>query len=305
MSWMPSNDPILGDPQTCDALELVIVPRTRDLGDGFAVRRALPHGRRQMVGPFIFFDHFGPVQFIAGQGMDVRPHPHIGLATVTYLFDGSIMHRDSEGHIQEIRPGAMNLMTAGRGIAHSERTPDVQRANGQKMLGLQSWVALPAGHEEIAPSFQHYDATRLPTVQDNGIRARVIAGSAFGASSPVETVSDWFYVEVNLDAGMSAPLDADHEERAIYVVDGEVEIAGERYEGPRLLIFRPGDRITVKAARPTRMMFLGGTALEGPRYIWWNFVSSSRERIEQAKQDWKTGRFAHVPEETEFIPLPE
>jgi redox-sensitive bicupin YhaK (pirin superfamily) len=305
MSWMPSNDPILGDPQTCDALELVIVPRTRDLGDGFAVRRALPHGKRQMVGPFIFFDHFGPVQFIAGQGMDVRPHPHIGLATVTYLFDGSIMHRDSEGHIQEIRPGAMNLMTAGRGIAHSERTPDVERANGQKMLGLQSWVALPAGREEIAPSFQHYDAASLPIVQDNGIRARIIAGSAFGAASPVETVSDWFYVEVNLDAGMSAPLDADHEERAIYVVDGEVEIASERYEGPRLLIFRPGDRITVKAVRPTRMMFLGGTALEGPRYIWWNFVSSSRERIEQAKQDWKTGRFAHVPEETEFIPLPE
>lgn len=305
MSWMPSNDPILGDPQTCDALELVIVPRTRDLGDGFAVRRALPHGKRQMVGPFIFFDHFGPVQFIAGQGMDVRPHPHIGLATVTYLFDGSIMHRDSEGHIQEIRPGAMNLMTAGRGIAHSERTPDVERANGQKMLGLQSWVALPAGREEIAPSFQHYDAASLPTVQDNGIRARIIAGSAFGTSSPVETVSDWFYVEVNLEAGLSAPLDADHEERAIYIVDGEVEIAGERYEGPRLLIFRPGDRITVKAVQPTRMMFLGGTALEGPRYIWWNFVSSSRERIEQAKQDWKTGRFAHVPEETEFIPLPE
>lgn len=305
MSWMPSNDPILGDPQTCDALELVIVPRTRDLGDGFAVRRALPHGRKQMVGPFIFFDHFGPVQFIAGQGMDVRPHPHIGLATVTYLFDGSIMHRDSEGHIQEIRPGAMNLMTAGRGIAHSERTPDVERANGQKMLGLQSWVALPAGREEIAPSFQHYDAASLPVLQDSGARARIIAGSAFGVSSPVETVSDWFYVEVNLEAGTSAPLDADHEERAIYVVDGEVEIAGERYEGPRLLIFRPGDRITVKATRPTRMMFLGGTALEGPRYIWWNFVSSSRERIEQAKQDWKTGRFAHVPEETEFIPLPE
>ncbi|MBN8968039.1 MAG: pirin family protein [Rhizobiales bacterium] len=305
MSWMPSNDPILGDPQTCDALELVIVPRTRDLGDGFAVRRALPHGRKQMVGPFIFFDHFGPVQFIAGQGMDVRPHPHIGLATVTYLFDGSIMHRDSEGHIQEIRPGAMNLMTAGRGIAHSERTPDVERANGQRMLGLQSWVALPAGREEIAPSFQHYDAASLPVVQDSGARARIIAGSAFGVSSPVETVSDWFYVEVNLEAGTSAPLDADHEERAIYVVDGEVEIAGERYEGPRLLIFRPGDRITVRAARPTRMMFLGGTALEGPRYIWWNFVSSSRERIEQAKQDWKTGRFADVPEETEFIPLPE
>ena len=165
MSWLPSNDPVLGDPKSCDALELVIVPRTRDLGDGFEVRRALPHGKRQMVGPFIFFDHFGPVQFVSGKGMDVRPHPHIGLATVTYLFDGSIMHRDSEGNIQEIQPGAMNLMTAGRGIAHSERTPDVQRRDGQKMLGLQSWIALPAGSEEIAPSFQHYAAADLPTVQ--------------------------------------------------------------------------------------------------------------------------------------------
>lgn len=305
MSWMPSNDPILGDPQSCDALELVIVPRTRDLGDGFAVRRALPHGKRQMVGPFIFFDHFGPVQFIAGQGMDVRPHPHIGLATVTYLFDGSIMHRDSEGNIQEIKPGAMNLMTAGRGIAHSERTPDVPRANGQTMLGLQSWIALPMDREEIAPSFQHYSADSLPLVSDTGLSARIIAGQAFGASSPVDQTSEWFYAEVNLDAGSRAPLDADHEERAIYVVEGEIEIAHERYEAPRLLIFRPGDRITITAIKPTKMMFLGGTALEGPRYIWWNFVSSSRERIEQAKQDWKSGRFAHVPDETEFIPLPE
>jgi redox-sensitive bicupin YhaK (pirin superfamily) len=302
---MPSNDPILGDPQSCDALELIIVPRTRDIGDGFAVRRALPHGRRQMVGPFIFFDHFGPVQFVAGHGMDVRPHPHIGLATVTYLFDGSIMHRDSEGHIQEIKPGAMNLMTAGRGIAHSERTPEVERAAGQSMLGLQSWIALPAGREEIAPSFQHFSADTLPTVQDTGFKARVIAGSSFGVASPVDRVSEWFYVEVTLDAGAAVPLDADHEERAIYVVDGEIEIAGERFEGPRLLIFRPGDRITVRATRPARMMFLGGAALEGPRHIWWNFVSSSKERIEQAKADWKAGRFAAVPEETEFIPLPE
>lgn len=305
MSWMPSNDPILGDPQSCDALELVIVPRTRDLGDGFAVRRALPHGKRQMVGPFIFFDHFGPVQFIAGQGMDVRPHPHIGLATVTYLFDGSIMHRDSEGHIQEIKPGAMNLMTAGRGIAHSERTPDVPRATGQRMLGLQSWIALPQDREEIAPSFQHYGADRLPLVSDTGLTARVIAGQAFGATSPVDRTSEWFYAEVDLAAGSRAPLDADHEERAVYLVEGEVEIAHERYAAPRLLIFRPGDRITILAVSPTKMMFLGGTALEGPRYIWWNFVSSSRERIEQAKQDWKSGRFAHVPDETEFIPLPE
>ncbi|MBX9711508.1 MAG: pirin family protein [Xanthobacteraceae bacterium] len=305
MSWMPSNDPILGDAPSCDGLELVIVPRTRDLGDGFQVRRALPHGKRQMVGPFIFFDHFGPMQFLAGKGMDVRPHPHIGLATVTYLFDGSIMHRDSEGNIQEIQPGAMNLMTAGRGIAHSERTPDVQRANGQSMLGLQSWIALPVAREEITPSFQHYGASSLPVVQDKGFKARVIAGSAFGASSPVDMVSEWFYVEVTLETGMSAPLDTDHEERAVYVVDGEIDVAGDKFEGPRLLIFRPGDRITIKAVTPVRMMFLGGTALEGPRYIWWNFVSSSRERIEQAKEDWKTGRFAHVPNEHEFIPLPE
>jgi len=304
MSWLPASDPALGE-HGCDALDLVIVPRVRDLGDGFNVRRALPHGRRQMVGPFIFFDHFGPVQFIAGTGMDVRPHPHIGLATVTYLFDGHIMHRDSEGHIQEIRPGAMNLMTAGRGIAHSERTPDLDRAAGQQMLGLQSWIALPAGREEIDPSFQHFDAMRLPTVKDTGLSARVIAGSAFGAASPVEMISPWFYVEVSLEAGYTAPLDADHEERAIYLVDGTVEIAGDRFEGPQLLIFRPGDRITVRAATPARMMFLGGTALEGPRHIWWNFVSSSRERIEQAKADWKAGRFPAVPGEHEFIPLPE
>jgi len=235
----------------------------------------------------------------------VRPHPHIGLATVTYLFDGSIMHRDSEGNVQEIQPGAMNLMTAGRGIAHSERTPDVQRANGQKMLGLQSWIALPKDREEIAPTFQHYGADSLPSVKDTGFTARVIAGSSFGVASKVDMVSPWFYAEVSLDEGKSVPLDADHEERAIYVVDGEVEIAGDRYEGPRMLIFRPGDRITVRATRPTRMMFLGGTALEGPRYVWWNFVSSSKERIEQAKEDWKSGRFEAVPNETEFIPLPE
>ena len=302
---MPSNDPILGDAPSCDALELMIVPRTRDLGDGFQVRRALPHGKRQMVGPFIFFDHFGPVHFVAGKGMDVRPHPHIGLATVTYLFDGSIMHRDSEGNIQEIQPGAMNLMTAGRGIAHSERTPDVERASGQSMLGLQSWIALPKGREEIAPSFQHYGAATLPTVQDKGFSAKIIAGKSFGVASKVEMVSDWFYVEVALDADMSAPLDADHEERAIYLVDGEVEIAGDKFTAPQLLIFRPGDRITVKALRKTRMMFLGGSALEGPRHIWWNFVSSSKERIEQSKADWKAGRFEHVPGEHEFIPLPE
>jgi redox-sensitive bicupin YhaK (pirin superfamily) len=308
MSWMPDQDPVLGDKQSCDALELVIVPRARDLG-GFEVRRALPHGKRQMVGPFIFFDQMGPVQFVAGHGIDVRPHPHIGLATVTYLFDGRVMHRDSEGNAMEITPGAMNLMTAGRGIAHSERTPGDARQSGQHMFGIQSWIALPATKEEIDPAFEHFDAASLPFVEDRGVQARIIAGSAFGRTSPVGMLSDWLYAEVLLEPGASAPLDPGHEERAIYVVEGEVEIAGETFEGPRLLIFRPGDRIAARAKsdanRPARLMFLGGTAMEGPRYIWWNFVSSRRERIEQAKEDWKTGRFAPVPGETEFIPLPE
>ena len=305
MSWMPSTDPVLGDKRSCDALELVIVPRVRDLGDGFSVRRALPHGKRQMVGPFIFFDQMGPVQFLAGQGLDVRPHPHIGLATVTYLFDGRVMHRDSEGNAFEITPGAMNLMTAGRGIAHSERSPPGARKGAEGMFGIQSWIALPQAHEETAPSFQHFDAGSLPLIEDGGVRARVIAGSAFGKTSPVGMLSQWLYAEVVLAPGASAPLDPDQEERAIYVAEGEVDIAGETFEGPRLLIFRPGDRITVRALRRTRLMFLGGAALEGPRYIWWNFVSSRKERIEQAKEDWKTGRFAPVPNETEFIPLPE
>jgi len=305
MSWLPSNDPVLGDRHSCDALELIIVPRVRDLGDGFSVRRALPHGRRQMVGPFIFFDQMGPVQLMNGQGMDVRPHPHIGLATVTYLFDGRVMHRDSEGNALEITPGAMNLMTAGRGIAHSERSPATARQGAEGMYGIQSWIALPQAHEETDPSFQHFDAASLPVIEDNGVWARVIAGSAFGKTSPVGMLSDWLYAEVVLEAGASAPLDPDTEERAVYVVEGEVDVAGELFEGPRLLIFRPGDRITVKATRRARLMFLGGAALEGPRYIWWNFVSSRRERIEEAKEDWKTGRFAPVPGETEFIPLPE
>jgi redox-sensitive bicupin YhaK (pirin superfamily) len=304
MSWMPSSDPVLGDPRSCDALDLVIVPRVRDLG-GFEVRRALPHGRRQMVGPFIFFDQMGPVQFVAGQGIDVRPHPHIGLATVTYLFDGRVMHRDSEGNALEIAPGAMNLMTAGRGIVHSERTPGQTRADGGAMFGIQSWIALPEAQEEIDPSFQHFAAADLPVIEAEGVSARVIAGSAFGKTSPVDTISDWLYAEVMLADGASAPLDPDHEERAVYVVEGSVDVAGDRFEGPRLLIFRPGDRITVKAIGPARVMFLGGTAMAGPRYIWWNFVSSRKERIEQAKQEWKSGRFDPVPGETEFIPLPE
>jgi redox-sensitive bicupin YhaK (pirin superfamily) len=304
MSWQPTTDPILGDKHSCDALELVIVPRVRDLG-GFQVRRALPHGKRQMVGPFIFFDQMGPVQLVAGQGMDVRPHPHIGLATVTYIFEGRVTHRDSEGNVIEIAPGEMNLMTAGRGIAHSERTPDAVRKSGGGMYGIQSWIALPADAEEIAPSFQHFGLADLPVVNDHGVEARVIAGSAFGKRSAVGMQSEWFYAEVLLEPGATVPLDPDYEERAIYLVEGEVEIAGDTFEGARLLVFRPGDRITVRANTRARMMFLGGSTMEGPRYIWWNFVSSRKERIEEAKEDWRSGRFAPVPGETEFIPLPE
>ena len=304
MSWLPGQDPVLGDKRSCDALDLVIVPRARDIG-GFEVRRALPHARRQMVGPFIFFDQMGPAQFLAGRGIDVRPHPHIGLATVTYLFDGRVMHRDSVGNALEISPGAMNLMTAGRGIAHSERTPVARRQGGGALFGIQSWIALPAAHEETDPGFQHFDVASLPTVADGGLWARVIAGSAFGVASPVGRLSDWLYAEVVLDAGAAAPLDADTEERAIYVAEGEVDIAGDRFAAPSLLVFRPGDAITVRAVRRCRLMLLGGAAIDGPRYIWWNFVSSRKERIEDAKADWKSGRFPPVPGESEFIPLPE
>jgi redox-sensitive bicupin YhaK (pirin superfamily) len=304
MSWMPDKEPEPGDRKSCDALEFAIVPRARDIGN-FEVRRALPQAKRMMVGPFIFLDQMGPAAMPAGIGMDVRPHPHIGLSTVTYLFEGAIMHRDSEGNALEILPGAMNLMTAGSGIAHSERTPDARRASGQRLSGMQSWIALPKALEETEPGFQHYPADSLPVVTDDGMTARVIAGDMFGKRSPVKTLSDWFYADVTLEAGKRVPLDTDYEERAIYVADGAVEIAGETFGGPQLLIFRPGDRITVKAAAKTRMMLLGGAALEGPRHIWWNFVSSSRDRIEQAKEDWVQKRFKPVPGETEFIPLPE
>ena len=272
---------------------------------GFQVRRALPNRQRQMVGPFIFLDQIGPAQFAVGQGIDVRPHPHIGLATVTYLFEGSLMHRDSEGNQIEISPGAMNLKTAGRGISHSERTPATARSGTSQLSGLQSWLALPKSHEESPPSFQRFTAQELPIVEDSGLFARVIAGSAFGKRSPVATASEWLYAEVMLDAGASAPLDPDQEERGIYLAEGSIRIANDLFEAPQLLIFKPGDTITVTAVTQARMMFLGGAGIDGPRYIWWNFVSSSQERIEQAKADWKADRFGRVPGETEFIPLPE
>jgi redox-sensitive bicupin YhaK (pirin superfamily) len=304
MSFFPAKDPEPGDAHSCDAIELVIVPRTADLG-GFTVRRALPSTRRRMVGPFIFFDHMGPAEFRAGAGVDVRPHPHIGLATVTYLFEGEIVHRDSLGSAVPIVPGDVNWMTAGRGIAHSERTSPDHRAGGEHLHGLQCWVALPAGDEEMAPAFHHHTGDKLPVVSGEGKTVRVVAGKLLGATSPVVTLSDTFFADVSMQAGAHLPLDADYEERAIYIVSGEIEIAGDRFAEGRLLVFKPGDRITVKAARDSRIVCLGGATADGPRHIWWNFVSSRKDRIEEAKADWKAGRFAIVPGETEFIPLPE
>jgi redox-sensitive bicupin YhaK (pirin superfamily) len=305
MSWLTHNDPVPGDAKSCDAIEDVIVPRARDLG-GFEVRRALPSAKRQMVGPFIFFDQMGPAQFLSGQGIDVRPHPHIGLATVTYLFDGEITHRDSLGSALSIRPGEVNLMTAGKGIVHSERTGAEPRANGQNLFGIQSWMALPKSHEESQPAFAHFDTSDLPRFDGEGKRVRLIMGSLYGARSPAPYPQPCFYAEAVLAPGAVLPLDPDYDERAIYIASGRVDIAGQTFEPGQLLVFKPGDRISILAETNARLMLLGGEPMDGPRFIWWNFVSSSKERIAAAKNDRREGRFDIVPgDESEFIPLPE
>ncbi len=259
-----------------------------------------------MVGPFIFFDHFGPAEFKAGAGIDVRPHPHIGLATVTYLFDGEIVHRDSLGTAAAIKPGEVNWMTAGRGIVHSERTGMELRTTGSPIHGLQMWVALPQAREEMEAAFAHHETAEFPIVEDDGKTVRVVVGSLYGVTSPVPVVHETFFGDVHLKAGSQLPLDPGHEERALYVIDGVVDIAGDRFEPGRLLVFKPGDRIDVTALHDAHVVILGGAPMDGPRHIWWNFVSSRRERIEQAKADWKAGHFAKVPgDEIEFIPLPE
>ena len=286
-------------------LETMIVARTGDIG-GFEVRRALPSVKRRMVGPFVFLDQMGPAEFLIGHGLDVRPHPHIGLATVTYLFEGEIMHRDSLGTVQAIRPGAVNWMTAGSGIAHSERTAPELRAQGFNLFGIQAWVALPSNAEETAPAFVHYPAAKLPIIQAEGKTVRVIAGSLYGQASPVETPTATFYADAALEAGARIPLPADHEERAVYVAQGKIDIAGDSFEEGQLLVFRPGDEITITALEAARIMLLGGEPMDGPRHIWWNFVSSSQDRIAAAKADWKAKRFEPVPHDVEeFIPLPE
>jgi redox-sensitive bicupin YhaK (pirin superfamily) len=299
MSWNPEG-----------MIETVIVPRARDLG-GFEVRRALPSTERQMVGPFIFFDQAGPAEFISGKGVDVRPHPHIGLATVTYLYRGEFQHRDSLGTNQMIYPGEVNWMVAGNGVTHSERTSIETRKNPHSLFGIQTWVALPEDQEDAAASFEHHDKTALPVIADSRAEVTLILGRAYGSVAPAKVFSDMFYADVVLAAGASLPMPDDHEDRGAYVLEGDIGVAGDRFEAGRMLVFRPGDGISVKAGpRGARLMLLGGETLGGPRHIWWNFVASSKEKIDSAKEawakgDWAHGRFQLPPGDTaEFIPLP-
>jgi redox-sensitive bicupin YhaK (pirin superfamily) len=283
----------------------VIEGRPRDLG-GFSVRRVLPAGGLQTVGPFIFFDHMGPAVFAPGSGVDVRPHPHIGLATVTYLYAGEFMHRDSLGMAQLIRPGDVNWMVAGRGIVHSERTPPNARlAGGAPIHGIQTWIALPRQHEEAEPAFEHHPSRTLPEIRLPGALLRLIAGTAFGQQAPASVFSPMFYLDATLDAGATVNLPTQYEERAAYVAEGEIEVEGSRYGPGQMVVFAAGPTAAVRATMPSRAMLLGGAPLDGPRYIWWNFVSSSRERIERAKLDWQQGGFEPVPGDEERIPLPE
>ena len=316
MSWNPLLDRDIPDiphsgRTSQDLIETIIVPRARDIG-GFEVRRALPAAKRQMVGPFIFFDHMGPVEFLTGQGIDVRPHPHIGLATVTYLFQGEFQHRDSLGSNQMIYPGDVNWMIAGRGVTHSERTSAQTRAKPNTLAGIQTWVALPESTEDSAPAFEHVGKSQLPLLEGEGKRVRLIVGRAYGAQTPVQTFTDMFYADADLLPHATLPMPDDHEDRGFYIFDGSVTIAGDVFEAGRMVVFRPGDRITIRAGENgARLLLLGGATLGGPRYIWWNFVASSRERIEAAKAAWRAGDWANGPfrlppgDESEFVPAPE
>ena len=305
MSWHPCPDPVPGDAASVDAIRTVITPRAVDLGE-MEVRRALPSKAGQMVGPFIFFDQMGPAEFLTDEGIDVRPHPHINLATLTYLFEGEIRHRDSLGTDMAITPGAVNWMRAGKGIVHSERTSDEKKASGQRLFGLQTWLASPADAEECAPDFIHYGADDLPVLDDEGIAMRLIAGQAHGLRSPLKPMSETLYADVTLAREARFPVEPGYVERAIYTVGGEIEVTGQTYVPGQLLILYPGEAVTVTAASDARFVVCGGEPMDGPRYIWWNFVSSRRDRIEQAQEEWRQGRFDSVPgDEAEFIPLPE
>ncbi|KAF1709318.1 hypothetical protein CSC70_10945 [Pseudoxanthomonas kalamensis DSM 18571] len=286
-------------------MTLIIPPRIHDLGDGFEVRRAVPTLQARSVGPFVFVDHMGPAEFAAGRGVDVRPHPHIGLATVTYLWSGSMHHRDTLGSDQVILPGDVNWMTAGRGIAHSERTPATARGHAHDLHGMQTWVALPLEAEETAPEFHHHPGDSLPQQQRGGARLRVIAGRGFGEESPVKVFSGTFNVALDLEAEAELGIGPDAPERALYILDGEAQLDGADVPARHLLLLDPGRPARLRAKTPLKALLVGGEPLDAPRHLWWNFVSSSRERIEQAKHDWQEDRFGRIPGETEFIPLPE
>ncbi len=304
MSWQAAENPICTGLGPDSPIELTIQPRRRDLG-GFDVARVLPAKERRVVGPFVFLDSVGPADFPRGSGIDVRPHPHIGLATVTYLFAGEIIHRDSVGSVQSIRPGDVNWMTAGRGIVHSERTGDEVRRVGAPLHGLQAWVALPKEHEEREPAFSHHSAADLPVITEDGATIRVIAGSGFGARAPVTVFWPTLYADVVLTPGSRVVIPGEYEERAVIAISGSSFLSGQPMPVGELLVVRPGAEAILSAAAAARVMVLGGAALDGPRHMWWNFVSSSKDRIEQAKADWQTGRFPAVPGETEITPLPE
>ncbi len=286
-------------------IALVIEGRAKDLG-GLVVRRVLPVAQRRSLGPFVFFDHMGPVEPAPGRGIDVRPHPHIALATITYLFEGEFVHRDSLGSHQVIQPGDVNWMIAGRGIAHSERSGDEARTKGMALHGIQTWVALPKTHEETEPRFEHHPRPTIPLLHRDGVELHIIAGTAYGQRAPTGVLSPTLYVHARLTAGATLTVDDEHEERAVYVADGAIECDGRRFEAGAMLVLRAGAEVRVSAVSAADLMLIGGAPLDGPRHIWWNFVSSSQERIEQAKRDWKEGRFGKVPgDEVEFIPLPE
>jgi redox-sensitive bicupin YhaK (pirin superfamily) len=292
-------------PTADDMILQTILPVTHDLG-GFKVHRTLPNKERTMVGPFLFFDQMGPAHLDAGEGIDVRPHPHINLSTVTYLFDGAIDHRDSLGTKMRIEPGAVNLMTAGHGIVHSERSPGDERADGPALSGIQTWLALPESVEEMAPAFEHREKTDLPMLNTPGARARIVMGELWGECAPTTTYSDTIYADILLDAGASVPIDDAAEERAVYLALGDATLEGMRLEPQTLYVLRPGIAATLRSDRGGRVMLCGGSAFATPRHVWWNFVSSSRERINQAKRDWKAGNFPTVPgDDEEFIPIPE
>ena len=286
------------------SIKAVLKPHLRDIGN-LAVRRVLPAMAARLVGPFIFFDHMGPATLAAGVGLDVRPHPHIGLATVTYLFDGAIMHRDSLGTEQKIVPGDVNWMTAGRGIVHSERTPPAERAAGATIHGIQTWVALSLADEDIEPSFEHHAAATLPQIERNGVTLRIIAGTAFGSTAPARTFSGTLYVAAHFTPGSAFALEPEHDERGVYLVEGDLAIDGTPLEPGQMAVLVPGETVTLASTGGATAMLLGGEKLEGERFIEWNFVASSREKIEHAKTAWTDQQMGKVPGETEWIPLPE